>query len=280
MSPRNDNPVPYAGGKAKAAPLVWQALASCNSYIEPCCGTAAVLLARPKKLRFETINDADGLVVNFLRATSEDPVSVGEWLERPRSELELVACGRWLLSLAPELEVKLKANPGYYDTCAAGVWAWYMSGSIGVRVNGNEKQQPRLIGQGVIGQNFLANKLERLGALRDKLHGVRILCGDWSACLGRSNHQDHWKTDPVGVFFDPPYEGFEHYREGRDGGISAAIRTWCLANGEDPSWNIVLAGYDGEHSMPGWQPVYWKTRGRVANKHQEVLWLSPTCPKS
>jgi hypothetical protein len=275
MTKANHCPIPYAGGKNRAAPLVWQALAGVNSYIEPCCGTAAVLLARPKRLRFETINDADGFVVNFHRSVQAAPDEVGRYLELPRSELELSAAGRWLLSL--DLTSKLRENIGYYDPAAAGVWAWYMSGSIGVKVTDNLKQIPRLIDQGVIGRPFLAEKRARLAKLQILLQGVRILCNDWSACLGESNHQAGWHTDPVGVFLDPPYAGYEHYREGRDGGVSAAVREWCLAHGQDPAWHIVLAGYLGEHEMPGWRSVTWKTGGKVANKHVECLWLSPHC---
>lgn len=40
-------PFPYFGGKATIAPLVWEALGNPVRYIEPFCGSAAVLLARP-----------------------------------------------------------------------------------------------------------------------------------------------------------------------------------------------------------------------------------------
>ena len=270
-------PIPYAGGKSRAASLVWQAFAGINSYIEPCCGTAAVLLSRPRKLRFETINDADGLVVNFWRAVQVNPVGVGRWLERPRSELELSSCGRWLSSLC--LAERLRADPSYYDVAAAGVWAWYMSGSINPAVKATRKQQPRLIRQGVLGERFQAEKMARLLALQEALRDVRVLCGDWSAALGRSNHQDAWHTDPVGVFLDPPYEGFEFYNEGK-AGISAAVRAWAIEHGNDTAWHIVLCGYEGEHAMPdGWTCQTWLAKGRVSGKHTECIWLSPHCAK-
>jgi site-specific DNA-adenine methylase len=40
-------PFPYFGGKRRAAGLVWGALGRVNTYVEPFCGSAAVLLARP-----------------------------------------------------------------------------------------------------------------------------------------------------------------------------------------------------------------------------------------
>jgi hypothetical protein len=136
-------PFPYAGGKNSAAPLVWAALEGCHSYIEPCCGSAAVLMARPKRLRFETINDASGLVVNFHRSCVQDPDTVALWCNRIRSEIELVACGRWLL--AQDLSERLKTDPSYCDPRAAGLWAWYLSASISPAVKDTDMPQHRSV---------------------------------------------------------------------------------------------------------------------------------------
>lgn len=273
----NITPIPYFGGKSRAAPLVWQAFAAVNSYIEPFCGSAAVLLARPRRLRFETVNDAEGSVVNFLRALQADPRGVAAWCDRPRSEIELVACGKWLLSLG--LSARLRDDPGFYDIRAAGVWAWYMSCGIGAKVTGNPRQQPRIIRQGVLGDGRRARLLSDLQALQERLRDVRILCGDWKVCLGPANQQAAWHTDPIGVFLDPPYEGFEFYSEGK-GSISAEVRAWAVEHGTDPAWHIVLCGYEGEHAMPeGWRAVPWKTVGRVSGKAREVLWVSPHCAR-
>ena len=55
-------PFPYFGGKRRAASLVWEAIGNVDHYVEPFCGSAAVLLARPHEGRCETVNDADGMV--------------------------------------------------------------------------------------------------------------------------------------------------------------------------------------------------------------------------
>lgn len=265
---------PYPGGKSRAAPIVWTAFRSCNSYIESFCGSAAVFLARPKRLRFETLNDASGFVVNFLRAVAFKPAEVAACTQMPRSEIELVAAGRWLNSL--NLAAELKANPNYYDLIAAGVWAWYLSCSINVKVSNGDKQQPRMIRQGVLGDRRRETLSEDLQRMSDSLQGVRLLCGDWKACLGPANHQESWRTDPVGVFLDPPYRGFEFYDEGSTD-ISQDVLLWCKEHGTDPAYRVVLCGYAGEHDLPGWYQVPWQTVGRVSRKRQEVLWVSPTC---
>ena len=265
---------PYPGGKSRAAPIVWAALRSCNSYIEPFCGSAAVFLARPKRLRFETLNDASGFVVNFLRAVAAESVVLAGCTQLPRSEIELISAGRWLNTL--NLAEKLKTDRNYYDLQAAGVWAWYLSCSIGVRVSSTDKRQPRLLRQGVLGGRRRETLPDDLQRISDSLQDVRILCGDWKACLGPANHQDSWHTDPVGVFFDPPYRGFEIYDEDVSN-ISQDVLVWCREHGTDPAYRLVLCGYAGEHALPGWYQVPWKTVGRVSRKRQEILWVSPTC---
>jgi len=43
----NKTPWPWFGGKADAAPAVWEALGDVDHYVEPFAGSLAVLLRRP-----------------------------------------------------------------------------------------------------------------------------------------------------------------------------------------------------------------------------------------
>ena len=71
-------PFPYFGGKRRAAPIIWRELGDPAGYVEPFAGSAAILLARPafKGRRAETINDADGWLINTWRAIQLDPAGV------------------------------------------------------------------------------------------------------------------------------------------------------------------------------------------------------------
>jgi hypothetical protein len=71
-------PFPYFGGKRRAAPSVWRELGDPSGYVEPFAGSAAVLLARPRfdGRRVETINDADGWLINMWRAIQLRPSEV------------------------------------------------------------------------------------------------------------------------------------------------------------------------------------------------------------
>ena len=127
--------------------------------------------------------------------------------------------------------------------------------------------------------------------LADRLRNVRVCCGDWSRVCGPT---PTFKQGTTGVFLDPPYAD----TAGRDPGCYAVdsltvahdVRAWAIEAGKRDDMRIVLAGYEGEHEMPGdWRVVSWMARGGYGsqsddeesngrlNAHKERLWLSPAC---
>src|SRR5437660_172775 len=118
-------PFPWFGGKSPVADLVWSALGDVTNYVEPFCGSAAVLLLRPDGAGpIETINDADGLLANFWRALQYDPDAVAEAADNPVNEADLHARHLWLLGAKPRITEQLMGDPDFYDAKAAGWWAW------------------------------------------------------------------------------------------------------------------------------------------------------------
>ena len=130
-------------------------------------------------------------------------------------------------------------------------------------------------------------------SLYTRLRRVRVCCGDWSRVVTNGALAF---GDSVGVFLDPPYD--ESIRracyntDGQgNGNRSSEVRDWAIANGDNPRYRIVLAGYDGEHKMPdSWRVHQWKagrcygksTNAESANsknRHKERLWFSPNCIK-
>jgi DNA adenine methylase len=75
-------PFPYFGGKSRVASLVWERFGPVPNYVEPFCGSCAVMLARPWPPEIETVNDADGYLANFWRAIKADPDAVAEGRKR------------------------------------------------------------------------------------------------------------------------------------------------------------------------------------------------------
>ena len=126
--------------------------------------------------------------------------------------------------------------------------------------------------------------------LAERLRDVRVCTGDWARIVTKGALSF---GATVGVFLDPPYDDAERTADlyATDSGtVSAEVREWCLANGDNPRYHIVLAGYEAEHDalMPkAWRRIRWSasaayqtstsTGGNKDNRHNEVLWCSPHC---
>lgn len=133
-----------------------------------------------------------------------------------------------------------------------------------------------------------------LGELAARLRRVRVCCGDWARVV--TDGAMH-AGSTVGVFLDPPYLGAVRdknlYRTDNHN-ITNAVRQWCLDRQDDRRIKIVLAGYSDEHDHL--IPQTWRRHrysagnsyntsasskklnsGNAANRHNEVLWFSPSC---
>ena len=102
-------PFPWFGGKSTVAADVWQRLGRPKQYIEPFCGSAAILLAAPRPASLEVIGDANCYVANFWRALKCQPDAVTAWQDYPVSHIDRYARHRWLTepSRVAELRAKL-----------------------------------------------------------------------------------------------------------------------------------------------------------------------------
>ena len=214
-----------------------------DNYIEPFCGSMAVLLARPDdrwQTGAETVNDADSYLSNFWRALAAAPEEVARWADWPVNETDLLARHLWLVDTGRKRIQSMEADPDFYDAKVAGWWVWGINSWIGSgwcaghgpwRVvdgqvvntgdagRGVNRQRPHLgAGRGV------NRKLPHLGnrgndkpgreesvddltdyflALSARLRRVRVCCGDWSRVVTEGAMA---YGDSVGVFLDPPYQ--------------------------------------------------------------------------
>ncbi len=127
-------PFPYFGGKRRAAPLIWQRLGDPSGYVEPFAGSAAVLLARPEFTgrRVETLNDADGWLVNTWRAIQHAPDRVAAHAFGPVTEIDYHARLAWLHERRNDRLVSwLEGDPEAHDAKAAGWWLYVLACGIG-----------------------------------------------------------------------------------------------------------------------------------------------------
>ena len=127
------SPYPYFGGKRRVAGAIWQRFGDVPNFVEPCCGSGAVLLARPgydAGRHTETVNDINGLLCNFWRALQADPEQVAYYADQPINETDLHARHAWLVARQPAITADL-SNPEAYDAKAAGWWVWGIGCWIG-----------------------------------------------------------------------------------------------------------------------------------------------------
>jgi hypothetical protein len=79
-------PTNYYGGKARLAGWIASLLPARRTYVEPSCGSAAVLFAKGPSPT-ELLNDLDGAMVNFFRLLRERPAGAVAtevlWSNRP-----------------------------------------------------------------------------------------------------------------------------------------------------------------------------------------------------
>ena len=118
-------PFPYFGGKSRCADLIWQRFGAVRNYVEPFAGSLAVLLSRPEPWAgTETVNDADGFISNFWRATAADPEAVAHAADWPVNENDLHARHAWLVGQRDSLQARLEGDPTWFDAKIAGWWCW------------------------------------------------------------------------------------------------------------------------------------------------------------
>ncbi len=278
-------PFPYFGGKRRAAELIWSRIgADVTNYVEPFCGSCAVLLARPGGAgKVETVNDIDGLLVNFWRAVKHDPEAVAEYASWPVTELDLLARHDWLIGKRESITAMLRDDPEAFDAKAAGWWCWgacLWIGSGWADSNAFSKLPQLGRGSGVNSQRGGDAVLD----LAFRMANVRVICGDWARVLCGPATINRGLT---GVVLDPPYDA-----EGHDKGMYVAygsvakdVGAWCRENGANPLFRIALCGYEGEHDLPGWACEKWysppmsgiRSAKGQANTRRERIWFSPHC---
>lgn len=306
-------PFPYFGGKRRAAPLIWEALGDPGGYIEPFAGSAAALLARPavSGRRIETLNDADGWLVNTWRAIRWAPDEVAHHAAWPISEIDYHARQAWLQERRDDRLVSwLEGDPEVFDAKAAGWWLYVLACAIGDpwpkgswRVvdghlvkgdagRGVRRNLPHLgnAGRGVHrGHDTTGTHEEQVRAymrtLAARLERVRITCGSWERVLTPTLLRTRSGGDPVtGVLLDPPYSTSHDVYAETEAGISCRVREWCHTAPND--LRIVLCGYDNEHDDlldAGWRVIQGESGSgsgwskNRANGRRERLWLSPAC---
>ena len=302
-------PFPYFGGKSATAAEIWKRLGSPKQYIEPFCGSAAVLLAAPAPASLEVICDGSGFIANFWRAVKHQPEQVAEWADYPVSHIDQGARHIWLMDQRDRIGNSMQDPDWPGDAKVAGWWLWgqccwigsgwcdWSKGKIphvsdarrGVQAKGKiphisdagvgvqaKGKVPHVSNAGMGVDGLLTSggvtAWYWLRALSERLGRVRIIHGNWDRCL---NH--HYGSDNTAVFLDPPYKAYEKlYGVSRP--VAEDVADWAR---ENEHLRVALCGHVGDYDMPGWTAVPW-SRGRLTysgakTTDKECIWYSPAC---
>jgi site-specific DNA-adenine methylase len=290
-------PFPYFGGKHRAAPTIWQALGDPGGYVEPFAGSAAVLLARPSVTggRVETLNDADGWLVNTWRSIQLSPDAVADAASGPVTEIDYHARLAWLQARRDaDLVAWLEGDPEHHDARAAGWWLYVCAcgigdpwergpwsvvdghlrkvGDAGKGVNrelphlgdagqGVKRKLPNLCPpQGTMRANGGTPLQAYMQALSARLASARITCGDWKRVVTPSAIRATRGGDgSIAILLDPPYATSGDLYAHVDADVSHAVREWCMT--ADATLRIALCGFEEDHDAlltHGWRKVQGK----------------------
>lgn len=287
-------PFQYFGGKSQVADEIWARLGHVKHYIEPFCGSAAMLLKAPRIADLEVINDLNYYIANFWRALKCQPNEVFEWQDWPVSHIDLIARHRWLVDphRTEQLQSQLLDPQWPGDPQIAGWWLWGQCAWIGhgwceKTIVGDNIPIISSGGQGIHSQNISSKAYSKssarssakewLIALSTRLRHVRILHGDWKRCTNTNYGDSH--NGVVGVVLDPPYKNFESLYGPSN---SSSIAEECVAWAKDHAHlRIALCGHAGDYDLPSWEVMPWKrdrlTFGGTETKDLECVWFSPAC---
>lgn len=279
------SPFPYFGGKSRVAKLVWQRFGRVKNYIEPFCGSAAMLLNAPRQANLEVICDLNLYIANFWRAVKYQPDATWAEADYPVSHIDQSARHWWLTD--PERVADLQDRlldpewPG--DPRIAGWWLWGQCSWIGKgwcdKITGRRLGPiPHIsnIGMGVQSTSGGAQLVAELSA---RLERVRVLHGAWDRCVNTRYGLEGGGI--CAVFLDPPYRGFERLYS-KQVPVAAHCEAWCRETEQD-RLRVALCGHIGDYDLPGWDVVRWSrvrsTYNSTKTKNQEAIWFSPACLK-
>lgn len=233
-------PVCYFGGKTMLAPAIAALLPTHSHYVEPYCGSLAVLLAK-RPSPHETVNDIDRRIMTFWRVLRDRPAELARVCAlTPHSRLEHVEAE--LLDATDELElarqVFVRLTQGRSGQLRRTGWRHYVNPA------GSNTSAP----------DYLAGYVDRIAPAAERLQHVSLEAQPALDLIAK------YGAEPdVLLYVDPPYlgttrtrswDGYEHEMRGADDHreLAAALHVARAA--------VVISGYPSDlydlELYPGW----------------------------
>lgn len=197
-------PLTYFGGKTSFAPTIAKLLPQHGHYVEPFCGSLAVLLAKPPS-PMETVNDLDGDLMTFWRVLRDHP-----------HELARVC------ALTPHSRAEHRASYDR-DGCddlerARRVWVTLTQGRGGIPVRSGWRHYVHPAGTTGM-PAYLAGYVDRMAVACARLQRVSLECRPALDLIAR-----YGSSPDVLLYVDPPY--LASTRSASDGGLRSGTRRY------------------------------------------------------
>lgn len=255
-------PIPYFGGKITLAPHIAALLPPHRHYVEPYCGSLAVLLAK-RPAPMETVNDLDGALVTFWRMLRERPAD---------------------LARAAALTPHARAEHGdSYDLdgvddleLARRVWVQLTQGRAGTRRATGWRHYVKPAGDTSM-PGYLDGYVARIAPAAERLHSVSLECLPALDLIAKYGQEPE-----VLLYVDPPYLGstrcrswdgypYEMRTEAEHRELAEALRgaraAVVLSGYASPLYDLELyAGWDRHTMLSG------TGQGDGWGNRTEVLW--------
>jgi DNA adenine methylase len=253
----------YYGSKVRVAPRIVDLLPEHHGYVEPFCGSLAVLLAKPAA-RFEVVNDLDGDLMTFwrmLRERTDDLQRLCALTPHSRGEYE----ASW----------PIEDDPDDLER-ARRVWVKLTQGRAGSLRSTGWRYHEAPLGRSSSMPRTLAGYVGRFALVADRLSTVTLECRpalEVIAAYGRDPHNL--------LYVDPPYlastrSGTAYRHEMPDDQAHrdlAAALTECKAT-------VVLSGYPSalyRELYDGWDRAEIAAstgQGNTWSERTEVIWCN------
>lgn len=251
-------PFMYFGGKTLLASRIVDVLPPHGHYVEPFCGSLAVLLAKPEST-YETVNDIDGDLVTFwrvLRERTEDLLRVCALT--PHSRTEQAASYE---PTTDELEV------------ARRVWVQLTQGRAGIRRSTGWRHYVRPVGTAAM-PVYLDGYLGRMLPAAERLRRVSLECRPALDLIERYGCEEG-----VLLYVDPPYLGQTRSSGSYLHEMSSPDEHTALADALHAcKASVVLSGYPSplyDDLFGDWSRLEFATMTGQGGSNQartEVLW--------
>jgi DNA adenine methylase len=261
-------PFPYFGGKGLLGARIADLFPEHGHYVEPYCGSLAVLLAKHPSL-METVNDLDSWLLTFWRVLRERPGDLAR------------ACALTPHSLAEFRGAEDVDSPRDELEVARRVWVRLTQGRTGALCNTGWRHFVATANSSFGMPDYLLSYVDRMAAAAQRLHGVSLECRPALEVV-----RWYGRSPDVLLYVDPPY-----LRSTRNSGayrheMTEADHRDLAAALSEVEASVVLSGYPSElydsELYTGWHRTEFESgtgqNAETWGNRTEVLWSNRPFP--